>query len=182
MTMPVTKPVTEACLSGATSHPHPLTEINQLTEELEEAIAVATFESLEATIDAWHEAELLAGRAVPDFWDDCRTSEMLAQHLTALGWVREPGALAAIQAHHDLKHGRAGGRSAAVLSPPDRALYEATGIKHAVLGFDEGSLDDVRRAPAREVSDVGFVEQMLAFEAVMAADSETLRALEDGDV
>lgn len=165
---------------------NPLTEINQLTEELAEAIAVATFESLETAIDAWHEGELLAGRAVPDFWDDCRTSEMLAQHLTALGWVRAPSVqalvdasghtpedaalildemarvgptsadqlTAAIQAHHDLKHGRAGGRSAAVLSPPDRALYEATGIKHVVLGFDEGSLDDVRRAPAREVSDV----------------------------
>lgn len=62
--------------------------------------------------------------------------------------------LAAIQAHHDLKHGNAGGRSAAVLVPGDRALYEAAGIKHAVLGFEAGLLDDVRRGGRRVLGDV----------------------------
>ncbi len=51
---------------------------------------------------------------------------------------------AAIQHHHDTKHGCAGGRSAAVLAPPDLALYTAAGIAHAVLGFSEG-LDERRR-------------------------------------
>lgn len=61
---------------------------------------------------------------------------------------------AAIQTHHDTKHGTPPG-SAAVLAPPDRALYVAAGIAHAVLGWSEG-LDERRRAqaPVRETSDV----------------------------
>lgn len=50
---------------------------------------------------------------------------------------------AAIQTHHDTKHPR----GAAVLAPPDRALYTAAGIAHAVLGWSEG-LDERRRALA----------------------------------
>lgn len=72
-------------------------EIARLTAELAEAVAmvnemdeagVAAWQSLTADIDAWHEAELSAGRAVPDFWDECGASEWLASHLTALGYVR----------------------------------------------------------------------------------------------
>lgn len=55
-------------------------------------------------------------------------------------------AIAAIQAHHDTKYGSA--RPAAVISPPDQALYAATGIKHRTL--DGETLDAIRRAPARE--------------------------------
>lgn len=52
---------------------------------------------------------------------------------------------AAIQTHHDTKYGLA--RSAAVIAPPDQALYAAAGIKHRTL--DGETLDAIRRAPAR---------------------------------
>lgn len=51
---------------------------------------------------------------------------------------------AAIQAHHDTKHGSV--NPAAVLSPPDKALYAAAGIEHRTMAA--GTLDAVRRAPA----------------------------------
>lgn len=53
---------------------------------------------------------------------------------------------AAVQAHHDTKHGT--GYPAAVLSPPDIALYSAVGIEHRTLDVD--TLDARRRAPATE--------------------------------
>lgn len=43
---------------------------------------------------------------------------------------------AAIQAHHDRKHGTT--HSRAVLAPPDRVLYAAAGIDHRTLEWREG--------------------------------------------
>lgn len=43
---------------------------------------------------------------------------------------------AAIQAHHDTKHGTAHTR--AVMSPPDLALYAAASIDHRVPAWQEG--------------------------------------------
>lgn len=43
---------------------------------------------------------------------------------------------AAIQAHHDTKHGTI--HHSAVLAPPDRDLYAAAGIEHLVLGWRGG--------------------------------------------
>jgi hypothetical protein len=42
--------------------------------------------ALEAALSRWHERELGAGESVPDFWDDCDTSERLAHYLVAEGW------------------------------------------------------------------------------------------------
>lgn len=66
---------------------------------------------------------------------------------------------AAIQTHHDTKHGAAP-RNAAVLSPPDRALYTSAGIDHAVLGWSEGP-DERRRAtePRQDTEDELFTRQ-----------------------
>lgn len=115
--------------------------------------------SLEAAIDTWHATELHAGLSVPDFWDDCSTSKRLALHLTALGYRTASVLRAAIQTHHDTKHGTAP-RNAAVLSPPDRALYTSAGIDHAVLGWSEG-LDERRRAtePRQDTEDELFTRQ-----------------------
>lgn len=52
---------------------------------------------------------------------------------------------AAVQAHHDTKHGT--GYPAAVLSPPDITLYAAVGIEHRTLDVD--TLDARRRAPTQ---------------------------------
>ena len=49
---------------------------------------------------------------------------------------------AAVQTHHDTKHGTT--NPAAVLSPPDIALYSAAGIEHRTMDAD--TLDAIRRA------------------------------------
>ena len=41
---------------------------------------------LETAIAQWVEDQIAAGQAIPDFWDECGTSEALAEHLVQLGW------------------------------------------------------------------------------------------------
>lgn len=38
------------------------------------------------TISAWVDMELEQGLSVPDFWDECSTSERLSEFLWANGW------------------------------------------------------------------------------------------------
>lgn len=45
-------------------------------------------ETLAAAIDAWHKSGLADRGDVPDFWDECDTSERLAEWLVAHGWRR----------------------------------------------------------------------------------------------
>lgn len=138
----------------------PMIEINRLTEEL--AVEIANADAA-LILDEMVQANQDPG--IPGIIAQMRrlyhhmvsgaqiTAADLGRQIEALE-ASEGSLLAAIQAHHDLKHGNAGGRSAAVLVPGDRALYEAAGIKHAVLGFEAGLLDDVRRGGRRVLSDV----------------------------
>lgn len=41
---------------------------------------------LSEAIDQWHQDQLMAGQAVPDFWDECDASKYLAEYLVQLGW------------------------------------------------------------------------------------------------
>lgn len=49
--------------------------------EVKRLSAPVTGDRLRDAISEWHEAELEAGNIVPDFWDECETSERLAAFL-----------------------------------------------------------------------------------------------------
>jgi hypothetical protein len=48
-------------------------------------------EQMTADLDAWVEAEFEKdpGPLVPDFWDECNTSDNVAEWLVGKGWVRK---------------------------------------------------------------------------------------------
>lgn len=48
--------------------------------------AAAREDALAEAIEQWVEDQIAAGQSVPDFWDECDTSEALAEHLVQLGW------------------------------------------------------------------------------------------------
>lgn len=147
----------------------PMIEINRLTEEL--AVEIANADAaliLDEMVQANQDFGAYDPQGIPGIIAQMRrlyhhmvsgaqiTAADLGRQIEKLEALQASGdaTLAAIQAHHDLKHGNAGGRSAAVLVPGDRALYEAAGVKHAVLGFEAGLLDDVRRGGRLVLSDV----------------------------
>lgn len=52
-------------------------------EEIENLPEIAR---LANAISNWHAAQILSNSRVPDFWDECETSDKLAQFLISRGW------------------------------------------------------------------------------------------------
>jgi len=63
----------------------------QMADEAHDARAemIAQTLLLADTIGAWHDMACESGETVPDFWDECSTSERLAEFLISNGWVRK---------------------------------------------------------------------------------------------